>query len=187
MFSQLFTIRSRLFGLVILAVLGALLIAAVQLMALRSQLFTDRETLVRGAVEVAYTAIENQYKRFQAGKVSEPEAKAAAIAEIEALRYLGDEYFWINDMTPRLVAHPHLKQKIGQDVGDIVDSNGVHIFKEFARVVGAKGQGVVAYLWPKTKGAAPSPKISFVKGFKPWLNREGKLHPHQPVPEMLCI
>ena len=44
----------------------------------------------------------------------------------------------------------------------------MHIFKEFARVVGAKGQGVVAYLWPKTKGAAPSPKISFVKGFKPW-------------------
>ena len=68
MFSQLFTIRSRLFGLVILAVLGALLIAAVQLMALRSQLFTDRETLVRGAVGVAYTAIENQYKRFQAAR-----------------------------------------------------------------------------------------------------------------------
>ena len=47
-------------------------------------------------------------------------------------------------------------------------SNGVHIFKEFARIVGEKGEGTVPYLWPKTQGAAPSPKISYVKGFKPW-------------------
>jgi len=168
MLSQLFSIRSRLFGLIILAVLGALLIAAVELNALRSQLFADRETLVRGAVGVAYTAVENQYKRAQAGKVGEAEAKAQAISEIEALRYLGDEYFWINDMEPRLVGHPHLPKKIGQNVGDIVDSNGIHIFKEFASVVAKSGEGVVAYLWPKTQGAAPSPKISYVKGFKPW-------------------
>jgi methyl-accepting chemotaxis protein len=168
MLSKLFSIRSRLFGLIILAVLGSLLIMAVQLNTLRGQLFEDREALVRGAVEVAYTAIEHHHGRAKAGAVSEAEAKAQAIAEIEALRYLGSEYFWINDMEPRLVGHPHLKAKIGQNVGDIVDTNGVVLFKAFVATVQKSGEGFVSYLWPKAKDAPPSPKISFVKGFKPW-------------------
>jgi methyl-accepting chemotaxis protein len=168
MLSHLFKIRSRLFGLVALAVLGILVIVGVELKNLHSQMFDDRRALVQSAVDVAYAVIAEQYARAEAGQISEDDAKARAIAQIEALRYQGKEYFWINDAGPNLLGHPHLKKRIGTNVGDIVDPDGVRLFTEFANVVAKDGGGFVAYQWPKPKATAPSPKISYVKGFEPW-------------------
>jgi len=168
MLSQLFKIRSRLIGLVGLAVLGTLVVVAIQLNSLHSQLFDDRRALVQSAVDVAYSIITEQYARAESGAISEDEAKKRAIAEIEALRYREKEYFWVNDASPVLLGHPYLKAKIGKNVGDIVDPAGVAVFREFAKVVAQNGGGFVAYQWPKPMATEPSPKISFVKGFQPW-------------------
>jgi methyl-accepting chemotaxis protein len=168
MLSQIFKIRSRLIGLVGLAALGTLVVVAVQLKSLHSQLFDDRRALVQSAVDVAYSVITEQYARAESGAIGQEEAKKRAIAQIEALRYREKEYFWVNDAGPVLLGHPYLKAKIGKNVGDIVDPAGVAVFKEFARVVAQSGAGFVAYQWPKPKATEPSPKISFVKGFQPW-------------------
>lgn len=168
MLSQIFKIRSRLIGLVGLAVLGTLVIVAVQLNSLHTQMFDDRRALVQSAVDVAYSVIAEQYAQAESGAISQEDAKKRAIAQIEALRYQEKEYFWVNDAGPVLLAHPFLKAKIGQNVGDIVDPDGVVLFKEFASLVARQGQGFVAYQWPKPNAKEPSPKISFVKGFQPW-------------------
>jgi methyl-accepting chemotaxis protein len=93
-----------------------------------------------------------------------------AFALVKALRYGPEskDYFWINDLHPRMVMHPYKPEMDGQDLTDNKDPNGKRLFVEFARVGKESGEGFVDYLWPKYGADKPQPKLSFVKLFKEW-------------------
>ena len=103
-------------------------------------------------------------------EVAETKLKSDAAATIQALRYGPDnkDYFWINDMHPRMVMHPYKPQLNGKDISENKDPNGKKLFVEFVNVCREKGQGFVDYYWPKYGADKPQPKLSFVKSFKPW-------------------
>jgi diguanylate cyclase (GGDEF)-like protein/PAS domain S-box-containing protein len=84
------------------------------------------------------------------------------------MRYDGSEYFWINDLQPRMVMHPVMPELDGKDLSDFTDPNGKRLFVEFVDTVRKSGAGFVEYLWPKPGLTQPVPKISYVKGFSPW-------------------
>ena len=86
----------------------------------------------------------------------------------EMLRYDKKDYFWINDMQPVMIMHPYFKKLIGKDVSRYKDPEGTFLFLEFIETVENKGSGFVHYMWPKPGMDAPVPKVSYVKGFKPW-------------------
>ena len=96
------------------------------------------------------------------------EARQRAAAAIQALRYSGNEYIWINDMHPRMVMHPIRPELNGQDLSGNKDPNGLALFMEFVRTVKAQGAGFVPYMWPKAGSDTPVEKTSYVKGFEPW-------------------
>ena len=96
------------------------------------------------------------------------EARQRAAAAIQALRYSGNEYIWINDMHPRMVMHPIRPELNGQDLSGNKDPNGLALFVEFVRTVKAQGAGFVPYMWPKAGIDTPVEKTSYVKGFEPW-------------------
>ena len=96
------------------------------------------------------------------------EARQRAAAAIQALRYSGNEYIWINDMHPRMVMHPIRPELNGQDLSGNKDPNGLALFVEFVRTVKAQGAGFVPYMWPKAGSDTPVEKTSYVKGFEPW-------------------
>jgi len=99
------------------------------------------------------------------------EARQKQVFElIKALRYGPEskDYFWINDLHPRMVMHPYKPEMDGQDLTDNKDPNGKRLFVEFARVGRESGEGFVDYLWPKYGADKPQPKLSFVKLFKEW-------------------
>ena len=90
---------------------------------------------------------------------------------MEALRYgkEGKDYFWIQDMQPRMVMHPYRSDLNGKDVSEFTDPRGVAIFVEFARQVERAGEGYLNYVWQwKDDPTRLEPKESFVKGFSPW-------------------
>src|SRR5512146_2566858 len=87
---------------------------------------------------------------------------------LRMLRYGADDYFWINDLHPRMIMHPIKPELNGQDLTASKDPNGKHLFVEFADVVKRQGAGFVAYEWPKPGMAEPQPKLSYVAGFQPW-------------------
>jgi methyl-accepting chemotaxis protein len=62
------------------------------------------------------------------------------------MRYGGNEYFWVNDMTPRMVMHPINSALNGQDLSDYRDPNGFRLFGAMVRVCQERGEGVVRYL-----------------------------------------
>ena len=96
--------------------------------------------------------------------------KEKATNLISKLRYGTEnkDYFWINDMHPKMIMHPYKPQLNGKDLSDNKDSKGKRLFVEFVKVCREKGEGFVDYYWPKYGTDEPQPKLSFVKVFKEW-------------------
>ena len=133
-----------------------------------SQTVTDaRELKTRDLVETAQGVLTYFEGEERAGRMSRDAAQHAAVAAVQGLHYAGSEYFWIQDMQPRMVSHPKT-ELIGKDIGGIVDPAGKHLFLDVVELVKQSGAGFVPYLWPKPGLDQPVAKISYVRGFAPW-------------------
>jgi PAS domain S-box-containing protein len=107
----------------------------------------------------------------QMGIVTKEQAQKQAIEQIKSLHYGREmkDYFWINDMHPRMVIHPYRSDLNGKDLSDYKDPHGKKIFQEMVQVVEKAGDGYVEYMWQwKDEQGRILPKISYVKGFAPW-------------------
>jgi methyl-accepting chemotaxis protein len=134
----------------------------------RNSMFEDRQRATRYAVETAWGAVESLGKAVTAGEITVEEGQKRAISQLKGLRYDGKEYFWINDMQPRMIMHPTKPEMDGKDIGEIKDPNGKTLFIDMVNLVKANGSGFVSYDWPRPGSDKPVPKISFVKGYQPW-------------------
>ena len=96
--------------------------------------------------------------------------KKLAKQAIAAMRFgPGDrDYVWINDTEYHMVLHPIKPETEGKYMADYTDPNGKKIFHAFVNVGREKGEGYVAYCWPKEGSDKPVPKIAYVKLYKPW-------------------
>ena len=144
------------------------LVAAVTVAALglRDRMMLDRENKVQHVVEVASGVIEYLEQQAKSGTITVEQAQAQAKAAVKALRY-GDskaEYFWIQDATPVMLAHPIKPELEGKNLAETKDPNGLKLFVAFAETARSQaGGGFVSYLWPKPGFTDPVPKISYVK------------------------
>jgi methyl-accepting chemotaxis protein len=135
--------------------------------AFREELTALKKEYLKSQVQTAMSLLETVAKD---GNLSTEEKQKHAFALVKALRYGPEskDYFWINDLHPRMVMHPYKPEMDGQDLTDNKDPNGKRLFVEFARVCKESGEGFVDYLWPKYGADKPQPKLSFVKLFKEW-------------------
>ena len=152
-------------GLSFLSLFG---IALFQLSELKSGLEDQKKVELRHLGEVALHIVSEEQAAAKRGEVSDEQAKTRAAARIGALRYGNEEYFWINDLEPRMIMHPMKPELDGKNIADIKDPDGKYLFVEFVEVVKRQGAGFVAYQWPKPGSAEPQPKLSYVVGFQPW-------------------
>ena len=162
------SIGSRLTVLIVIMVVGAAAIAGYGLRELRLTLLGDRQDKTRNLVEIAHGIVEHYGSMAGRGEIGLDAAQDAARTALRNLRYDGKEYFWINDMTPRMVMHPFRPDLEGQDLSANRDPAGKLLFVEFVRTVEARGSGFVGYLWPQPGATRPVPKLSYVKGYQPW-------------------
>lgn len=128
----------------------------------------DRENATRQHVEIAHGVLVWAHSLEISGRFTREEAQDLAKKSVSQLRYDKSEYFWINDMTPKVVMHPIKPGLDGKDVSDLKDPNGFALFKGFVDKVRTDGAGFVHYQWPKPGLENPVDKISYVKGFEPW-------------------
>tara|TARA_R110002167_G_scaffold44202_6_gene133209 strand:+ start:6280 stop:8835 length:2556 start_codon:yes stop_codon:yes gene_type:complete len=161
-------ISTRLQLMVASAALGMAIIGLNGLVSLHDNMLDDRRAKTRQLVEVALGTLEHFALQEQQGNLARVDAQQSAISALKNIRYHGEEYFWINDMHPRMVMHPLFPELDGKDLSDYQDPNGKHLFREFVLVVRSQGQGFVDYDWPKPGSLKPVPKVSFVMGFQPW-------------------
>jgi len=134
----------------------------------RQLILDEKQENVRAEIQTAYGIVAHFHDLAVNGSVPEDQAKQSALATLKALRYDNNEYFWVNDMAARMVMHPTNPELDNSDQTNTKDPNGNHIFVEMVDIVKAKGEGSLAYAWPKPGESSPMPKISYVKGFAPW-------------------
>jgi diguanylate cyclase (GGDEF)-like protein len=140
------------------------------------KLISDKKMFVSNIVNIAIKEIENNYKAFQNGEISEGLAKKLSINFINNIRYKNNDlnsygYLWINTLNGTMIVDPPKPELNGKNVWDYKDKNGTYLFREMANVVKLNGEGFVHYCWAKigdnnTKNCYP--KISYVKYFPQW-------------------
>jgi len=119
-------------------------------------------------VESAWNVLDHYSRLAKSGSMTGDDAKKQAMLTIKDMRYGQNDYFWINDMEPRMIMHPLKPEMDGTDVSQDVDAVGKKFFQEFVSVCRSQGAGFVDYYWPKPGSPKPVPKISYVKLFPDW-------------------
>ncbi len=162
------SITRKLGLLVASAFIGLVCMTVVFIYAEKQSMMKERQMAVQQIVEAAHGILVHHHDLSVKGKVPEAEAKQGAMDALKRLRYGGNEYFWINDMQPRMVMHPIKPELEGKDLSENKDPTGKRLFVEFVNTVRQNGGGMVSYMWPKPGSSEPVEKISYVKGFAPW-------------------
>lgn len=146
-------------------------IFAIIIPALERAIVERKKEMIRELTTSAWGVLAECARQEQEGRLNRDQAQQLALAEIRHMRYgaEGKDYFWITDMQPRMVMHPYRSDLDGQDLSNYRDNDGKLLFMDFVRVVRQRGDGYVDYLWQwKDAPARIVPKLSYVKGFKPW-------------------
>lgn len=136
----------------------------------RSMMAGKRET-IKELSFAAWSIVNKAAKQEQEGSLNREEAQKQALQYIQFLRY-GEEikdYFWVMDLTPKMLMHPYRTDLIGQELQTFRDQEGRHLFAEFVDIAQTNGDGYIRYLWEdKNDSSQTVPKLSYVKLFKPW-------------------
>jgi len=161
-------VRMKLLLIIGSALVGVIALVSMSLLFLNQDLQREKELKTRHLVETAHSVLGFYQKMSAEGKVSPQQAKTMAMAAVKAMRYGDNEYFWLNDMQPKIVMHPIKPELDGTDVSNLKDTTGKRFIVACVDTVKAHGAGFVYYLWPKPGFDKPVQKLSYVKGFAPW-------------------
>lgn len=163
-----FRIGTKLWMIIGVAFLGLIISSSLGLYKAYVEMFAGQQAKTRSVVETGHSLISHFANRAESGEMSVAQAQSAAMEAVRNLRYQGEEYMWINDMTPVMIMHPINPALEGKNLSGVKDPNGKPLFIAFVEKVKEQGSGFVDYMWPKPGQDAPAPKLSYVKGFAPW-------------------
>lgn len=136
--------------------------------AYRRSVYQDKRETVRQSADIGAAVVRHYVALSQAGTLPVETAKQQAIAAVKGLRYSGKEYFWINDLEPRMIMHPTNPKLDGQSMADYKDPSGFALFIEMVRVCRQAGQGIVEYRWPRPGEQESVAKFSAVQLVPEW-------------------
>ncbi|MFD2177582.1 methyl-accepting chemotaxis protein [Veronia pacifica] len=162
------TIKQRLYLLTTVISLLLVLPFVLTLMDYKSDLLKAKQDKTRDLVDSAQTLLSYYHSKQLSGELSMTDAQQAAKKAISALRYEGTNYFWINNLEPRMVMHPIKPALNGKNIANKTDANGKALFLEMVDTARKHGQGFVYYMWPKPGSDVDVEKLSYVQLFKPW-------------------
>ncbi|MFZ1614093.1 MAG: methyl-accepting chemotaxis protein, partial [Holophaga sp.] len=128
-----------------------------------------RKDAVRQVVEAAVSVLAAQEAKVKAGTLSRGDAQQRALEILQALRYEGSNYVWIQSQGPVMVQHPFKPDLNGKPLDTFKDVKGQLMFiaLEKAALQSPEG-GFHDYYWSKPGLTGDFPKVSFVKQYGPW-------------------
>jgi len=156
---------------VLTVILSVITVFNLAIPSLETNLLAAKRETIKELTNTAWKLLNDFDQRVTDGELSLDEAQSMAAEHVRTLRYGPEakDYFWINDMRPVMVMHPYRTDLEGTDISDFSDPNGKRLFVEFVQVVEAYGAGYVDYQWQwKDDSSRIVPKLSYVKGYRPW-------------------
>lgn len=134
----------------------------------KENMYNGKYDKTRNLVETTASMIAFYAAQASSKAMSLEDAQTAAKNAVKALRYNSNDYFWINDLGPKMIMHPMKSQLDGKDLSQSADPTGKRLFIEMVNVCRKNGEGFVDYHWPKPGATEPVPKISYVKLIPEW-------------------
>src|SRR3984893_2422375 len=143
------TVGRKIYALIGLSFIGLLGIAILDSRELASSLKQQKQIELKHLAELAIGKAKEEHAASQKGDIAVADAQKRAMTRVAALRYGNNDYFWINDMQPRMVMHPMKPELTGSYLSANKDPNGKALFVDFVNVVKKDGAGFGPYEWPK--------------------------------------
>ncbi len=157
-------LRSRpiYYQLRLLSVLSALALVLLALFgALRAR--SDAKTAfvreTEHVVEAGAGIVKDFIGHVKSGEMTEEQAKAAALAALEGMRYGDGDYLYVTNKDDIFVMHPVKPELEGTSFADMKDKNGVTFLRDMNHAAIAKGNTSLVYQWAKPGQTIPSPKL----------------------------
>jgi PAS domain S-box-containing protein/putative nucleotidyltransferase with HDIG domain len=130
-----------------------------------------KREMIKELTETVWSLVESYRERELSGELSTDEAKLRAVLRIGKLRYGPEkkDYFWITDMTPKMILHPYRPDLQNKKLSEIEDKDIKALYLRFNDLVKRQGAGYIDYRWQwKDEAGKMMPKQSYIKGFEPW-------------------
>ena len=162
------SISRRLWLILLVAVAMLLVLGLLMLRQIHADLYRAKAEKTHHVVETA-AGVLAYYQGLEAnGTLTRDAAQQQALQVVRGLRYDQNDYFWINDLAPKMIMHPANPKLDGQDLAAIRDPDGFAVFNEMVALARSQGAGPVDYRWPKPGASEPVAKTSYIQLFKPW-------------------
>jgi methyl-accepting chemotaxis protein len=156
------------FGIILalsaVAVVVAVVVASV---VLHDRMISDRAAQLAAVVDNAESYAQSLEEEVTAGHMTRDAAIERFIQSVRPMRFAGGSgYLMVARMNGIFLlnaAVPKLEGTVGG-----LDATGKPIVMQFINVVKDKDQGLLRYDFPKPNQTQPSPKLSFIRRFRPW-------------------
>ena len=160
-------IPRKLYLLVSLAGLSLVALSAIALTQQYDALYAQRVNRLALMTEAAANLADRYRRLAAAGQMDEAGARAAALADISAMRHGQDGYLFAYDRDVQVVAHadPSL---IGRNFADLKDTTGFRFVADVLPRAVRDGVATVAYTWKRKPEAEATAKIGLFRFYEPW-------------------
>ncbi|MGC9421821.1 methyl-accepting chemotaxis protein [Vibrio sp.] len=162
---RVLNVRKKILVIEIISLLTIALISLYGVSKLREMAYQERQQSIQNQVESVVSLVD--YYAQLSGQLGQEQAKKQAIEAIKALRYDGDNYFWIMTPNARLVLHPLRPEAVNQDMSQVRDGAGRFHWQQMAQTVQRQGAGFVEYTLVSPQGKVED-KISYVAKTNQW-------------------
>ena len=136
-----------------------------------NSLLEKKKSGIQDSTQIVWGMVRYYHGRELSGLMTRAEAQEMALQNIASLRFGDDlkDYFWVNDLHPRMILHPYVAELEGQDLNEVEDPTGRKLFVDMVEKTSKTGSAFVSYQWQwQDNEDKIFPKISFVKRFEPW-------------------
>ncbi len=172
----------------IVSLISMVILTLILLLGQEKMMVKEKKTQLINVIDLSYSFVEKEYKKFKAGQITEDEAKNNVIEAYKNFRYQGNNYIWINDNnidSVKMVMHPMTPSRDGKimdakvyNVATAIDFGkdskrskklaNTNMFKAFVEATQENGSGFVHYSRVDEKTKKLQKKLSYVKEFAPW-------------------
>nr|WP_314262413.1 methyl-accepting chemotaxis protein [uncultured Devosia sp.] len=161
-------ISTRIYLLVAMAMLAVGITAFLSVTNLNASRAQLRDEELQTVVQSAMAITQAQYDLFQAGEITEDQARDAAALALSQIRFRGAEYMFIYDLDGVMRMHPITKDLVGTNRATVTDKLGNPYMSRVLDIANNEGKGFVVYAWTHTGQEEIVDKRIYFEVFQPW-------------------
>jgi methyl-accepting chemotaxis protein len=145
-----FKIGYKIIALSVIALLGVVAIAGIQLSSLRASMLEDRKDKIRSTTDYITSIAQSYQDKVDAGELTQEEAISQFYEISAAGKYDGQiGYFFVFATDGMTEMHGANEALVGRNLDGLQDSQGNYFIRDLIRVGNQPGGGFSSYFWPK--------------------------------------